>query len=156
MGSTSKWTRIDKKRSYAKVTTVLVQAARKNDSITFLGIYPITNKTISKQRSLSINLVDVLFEKSIIPKRLKLQIRPIIKNVIRSNHNEILSYKTNHFAQWVFLEDWVKSGGALDMHVLCSVSKDLDDAERYIICDAEARQKNRIINASYNQYISLA
>ncbi|MCG5537375.1 hypothetical protein [Halorhodospira sp. 9622] len=146
-------TRQQKKKSYAKVDRVLVQAAPKHESITFLGIHP-TTTSVSGQNDLDLK-GDILFELAI-PKILKCQVKSQIKNKIRSDVYEIFSTRTNGFAQWIFLKNWVKSGGPFNMRILCSVPKQLGHEERVVTCDAEAQQKGRKINGIYRKTVRLA
>jgi hypothetical protein len=143
-------TRQEKKRSYCKVDRVLIQAVPASDSICFIGIYP-TTTAISGQRSLDIK-GDVLFEVSV-PKLVKLQVKSEIKNRIRSDVYEVFSARTNKFGQWIFLKHWVTSGGSFEMRVLCSVPKRLRQADRFIMCDAEAQQKGRKIEGVYKHVV---
>ena len=146
-------TRLQKRRSYAKVDRVLVQATPKHPTIAFLGIHP-TTISVPGQRSLDYK-GDVLFEFGI-PKILKFQVRSEIKNKIRSDVFEIFSARTDRFAQWIFLKKWVNSGGAFDMRVLCAVPDSLKHEERSITCDAEAQQDGRKVVGIYKRVVRFA
>ena len=145
--------RAQKMRSYTKVDRVIVQARSVNSSINFWGIYP-TTKVVLKEKSIYFDKINVNLETSI-PKYARLKISSVIKNAVRSDKCEIFAASTDNFAQWIFLENWIKSGKELSVSILCSVPKTLNDAEKYIVCDVEAQQKGRRIAGSYHQHVKV-
>lgn len=136
-------TRKQKKKSYVKVDRVLVQASPASDTVSILGIYPVTTDSKSGQKHLDLKC-HLLFEVGI-PGFAKFKIKPKIKNRIRSDVYEIFASRTDRFAQWIFLKDWVRSGAKFEMRILCSIPKVLEKEKRYITCDVEAKQKGRKI-----------
>src|SRR3954466_2169746 len=70
-----------------------------------------------------------------------------LKKQFQKKKLAIIAQKTNALAIWDFRRPWIEKSNQPELHIMCSVPKDLPEDKRYIRCQRRVTQKGRAILA---------
>lgn len=135
-----------RRKSYTNVNRVLIQVKVPSSEIQLLGIYPVSRLQTGSHDSRSGFSLPIVG---------KLRVGGRAKDAVKRGQHMIIASRTDEIAQWVFLKPYIESSEDFRMQVLCIVSTDLDEEERFIRCNASFQDKGREIEGAYSRRIEL-
>ncbi len=141
-----------KRKSFDRTNIVLVHTRVGITEIEFLNIFP---TTCTREGRWTLDLTAEgkleLLQKGVG----KLMIAGIFKHKIRKENFSIYAGHHSYFAQWIFLEPWIKTVSDFKIEILCMVPKKLRNEDRFIICDTQFKENSRVLKSALKRKVEL-
>lgn len=139
--------RKDKRRSFASADSLFIAMEVAHDGITFREAYPPTTYEDGQTEFMFAGTAGVGAGIDVHGVKAMADLQASIKRQFKKKKLAIVAQKTNGIAIWDFRRPWIVKNNQPELHITCSVSKDLPKEQRYVLCRSRVTQDKREIFA---------
>ena len=145
--------RKEKRKSFEKVTRVLVDIKRSRKGIYLWGMFPTTLKA---DGSWELDLTANAILNPVMPGVGSLKLAAEGRKVVRQKGRPwIKAHRTDSNAQWIFFKEWLDDSSDFRLQITCVVDSGIPDDQRCVLCNAKFADEGRAIETLLNHRVLL-